>query len=86
MGDLDWKKINIGGHNMLGEAFKDFQMKLKSLKNIACGGAISPADLIIEINEKLPNAKFTNHYGQSETGPICIYSHYHPNHHPKNFL
>ena len=51
---------------------------LKSLKNIACGGAISPADLIIEINEKLPNAKFTNHYGQSETGPICIYSHYHP--------
>jgi len=52
--------------------------KLKSLKNIACGGAISPADLVIEVNEKLPHAKFTNHYGQSETGPICIYSHFHP--------
>ena len=34
LGDLGWKKINIGGHNMLGEAFRDFQIKLKSLKNL----------------------------------------------------
>ena len=40
LGDLDWKKINIGGHNMLGEAFRDFQIKLKSLKNIGVQLAI----------------------------------------------
>ena len=33
LGDLGWKKINIGGHNMEGEAFKDFQLKLKGFKN-----------------------------------------------------
>ena len=52
--------------------------KLKSLVNIACGGATSPTDLIREMGEKLSHAKFTNHYGQSETGPICIFSHFHP--------
>ena len=40
LGDLGWKKINIGGHNMLGEAFRDFQIKLKSLKNIGVQLAI----------------------------------------------
>ena len=33
LGDLGWKNINIGGHNINGEAFKDFQLKLKALKN-----------------------------------------------------
>jgi acyl-CoA synthetase (AMP-forming)/AMP-acid ligase II len=47
--------------------------KLNSLTNIACGGAITPADLVAEVNQKMPHARFTNHYGQSETGPICIY-------------
>ncbi len=32
IGDLGWKKINLGGHNYLGEAFVDFQKKIKSLK------------------------------------------------------
>ena len=50
---------------------------LQSLTNIACGGAITPADLVTEVNQKLPHTRFTNHYGQSETGPICIY---HPSH------
>ena len=52
--------------------------KLRSLTNIACGGAITPADLVTEVNQKMPHTKFTNHYGQSETGPICIYRPSHP--------
>lgn len=52
--------------------------KLKSLANIACGGATTSADLITEVNQKLPKSRFTNHYGQSETGPLCIYRPSHP--------
>ena len=33
IGDLGWKKIVLGGHDYLGEAFQDFQSKIKSLKN-----------------------------------------------------
>jgi len=40
LGDLGWKKLNIGGHNIDGEAFKDFQIKLKSLKNLGIQLAI----------------------------------------------
>ena len=40
LGDLSWKKINIGGHNMEGEAFKDFQLKLKGFKNLGIQLAI----------------------------------------------
>ena len=40
LGDLGWKKINIGGHNIQGEAFRDFQIKLKSLKNLGVQLAI----------------------------------------------
>ena len=40
LGDLGWKKINIGGHNIQGEAFRDFQFKLKSLKNLGIQLAI----------------------------------------------
>ena len=52
--------------------------KLASLRKIACGGAISSVDLVSEVNRKLPDALFTNHYGQSETGPLCVYKYYHP--------
>lgn len=45
--------------------------KLSTLKKIACGGAITPPGLVREVAEKLPTARFVNHYGQSETGPIC---------------
>ena len=51
---------------------------LLSLNNIACGGAVVPVDLVNEVNVKMPHAHFTNHYGQSETGPICIYHSFHP--------
>ncbi|MBK20165.1 MAG: long-chain fatty acid--CoA ligase [Rhodospirillaceae bacterium] len=54
--------------------------KLKSLTKVSCGGAITPADLVHEIKAKMPDTQFTNHYGQSETGPICFY---HPTH-PRN--
>ena len=30
---LGWKKLRIGGHDYIGEAFHDFQSKIKSLKN-----------------------------------------------------
>ncbi len=31
LGDLGWENINLGGHNHIGEAFRDFQHTLKSL-------------------------------------------------------
>ena len=41
LGDLGWEKITLGGHSMLGEAFRDFQKKLKSLTNLGVQLAIS---------------------------------------------
>ncbi len=51
---------------------------LATLNNVACGGAITPVDLVAEIAEKMPWARFTNHYGQSETGPVTLFKHNHP--------
>jgi FkbH-like protein len=33
VGEDGWKNLRIGGHDYIGEAFKDFQNKIKSLKN-----------------------------------------------------
>lgn len=33
VGDIGWKNITLGGHDHIGEAFRDFQCALKSLKN-----------------------------------------------------
>jgi len=33
VGEIGFEKINLGGNNMIGEAFKDFQKKLLYLKN-----------------------------------------------------
>ena len=41
VGDLGWQKINLGGHNALGEAFIEFQKKLKALNNLGVQLAIS---------------------------------------------
>ena len=41
VGDRGWKKIILGGHSMIGEAYKDFQKKLKSLTNLGIQLAIS---------------------------------------------
>ena len=32
VGEVGWKNLRIGGHDYLGEAFRDFQTKIKSLK------------------------------------------------------
>jgi len=33
VGEVGWKNLRIGGHDYLGEAFRDFQNQIKSLKN-----------------------------------------------------
>tara|TARA_Y100000591_G_scaffold321742_1_gene337176 strand:- start:1174 stop:2859 length:1686 start_codon:yes stop_codon:yes gene_type:complete len=33
VGEVGWRNLRIGGHDYMGEAFKDFQNKIKSLKN-----------------------------------------------------
>ena len=58
LGDLGWKKINIGGHNMEGEAFKDFQLNLKAFKNLGIQLAICSKNEeknALEAIEKNPN-------------------------------
>jgi fatty-acyl-CoA synthase len=54
--------------------------KLSSLRMITCAGAITPPDLVASVDARLPDTKFTDHYGQSETGPLCIYKPSHPRH------
>ena len=41
LGDRGWQKITLGGHDTAGEAFIDFQKKLKALKNLGIQLAIS---------------------------------------------
>ena len=46
--------------------------RLTSLKNIGVGGALTPPRLIAECRAALPYCDYTDHYGQSETGPLTI--------------
>ena len=46
--------------------------RLASLRNIGVGGAPTPPGLIAECREALPRCGYTDHYGQSETGPLTI--------------
>ena len=46
--------------------------RLTSLKNIGVGGAPTPPGLIDECRAALPHCGYTDHYGQSETGPLTI--------------
>ncbi len=46
--------------------------RLASLTNIGVGGAPTPPGLIEECREALPHCGYTDHYGQSETGPLTI--------------
>ncbi len=46
--------------------------RLASLKNIGVGGAPTPPGLIEECRGALPHCGYTDHYGQSETGPLTI--------------
>ena len=51
--------------------------RLAGLTKIACAGATTPPDLIADLAALLPEALFTDHYGQSETGPLCILKPWH---------
>ena len=46
--------------------------RLRSLANIGAGGALTPPDLPPECRAALPHCDYTDHYGQSETGPLTI--------------
>lgn len=46
--------------------------RLTSLKNIGVGGALTPEGLIEECRAGLPHCDYTDHYGQSETGPLTF--------------
>ncbi|MEC7489357.1 MAG: AMP-binding protein [Pseudomonadota bacterium] len=46
--------------------------RLATLKNIGVGGAMTPAGLIDHCRAALPHCGYTDHYGQSETGPLTI--------------
>ena len=46
--------------------------RLSSLLNVGVGGAPTPAGLIAECKSALPHCDYTDHYGQSETGPLTI--------------
>ena len=46
--------------------------RLRSLTNIGAGGALTPEGLIAACRTALPHCDYTDHYGQSETGPLTI--------------
>ena len=46
--------------------------RLASLTNLAAGGAPTPPGLIAECRAALPHCGYTDHYGQSETGPLAV--------------
>ena len=46
--------------------------RLASLRNLGVGGAPTPPGLIAECRAALPHCGYTDHYGQSETGPLTI--------------
>ncbi len=48
------------------------QNRLATLENIGVGGAMTPEGLIEECRRALPRCGYTDHYGQSETGPLTI--------------
>jgi acyl-CoA synthetase (AMP-forming)/AMP-acid ligase II len=52
--------------------------RLASLRKIGAGGATASAELIGALAERLPHAAFTDHYGQSETGPLTFLKPWHP--------
>jgi len=58
LGEVGWKKINLGGHNHLGEAYQDFQKKLKIYQKQGIQLAISSKnnqDLVFECFSKNKN-------------------------------
>lgn len=56
--------------------------RLASLRNIGAGGALTPPGLIAECRAMLPHCDYTDHYGQSETGPLTILKPWQAESHP----
>ena len=46
--------------------------RLANLKKISCAGATSSVKLIADLHKALPRISFSDHYGSSETGLICM--------------
>lgn len=46
--------------------------RLGTLKNLGVGGAPTPPGLLAAWTEAMPRCGYTDHYGQSETGPLTI--------------
>ena len=46
--------------------------RLANLRSIDFAGAPMPEAMMLEALEKLPNVLFTEHYGQSEAGPMAV--------------
>ncbi len=57
-------------------------LRLASLLNVGVGGAPTPAGLIAECRAALPHCDYTDHYGQSETGPLTILKPWQADAHP----
>lgn len=51
--------------------------RLAPLANIGVGGAPTPEGLVEECRAALPGCDYTDHYGQSETGPLTILKPWH---------
>lgn len=56
IGENGWKKIRLGGHDYIGEAFKNFQFNLKALSNSGIQLAICSKN-----DEKVAMKAFTHH-------------------------
>lgn len=46
--------------------------RLRSLRNVGAGGAATSPGLIADFASALPHCDYTDHYGQSETGPLTL--------------
>ena len=56
--------------------------RLRSLRNVGAGGAVTSPDLIADFGRALPHCDYTDHYGQSETGPLTILKPWEASEHP----
>ena len=63
--------VPVQARDLIRSAAFDAQ-RLASLRNIGAGGALTPPGLIAECRAALPHCDYTDHYGQSETGPLTI--------------
>lgn len=56
--------------------------RIRSLTNIGYAGSPMPRSLLAELRRLMPQAAFTENYGQSETGPMTMKRHWEYDRHP----